>query len=101
MEFISLPELRAQPDRVWQQLAAAEEMIVTVDGQPVALLAGVTGDTLEFTLKALRRARVQLAVSQLRANAQASGASQLSASDIEAEIQAAHQTRRAARGISR
>ncbi len=96
MEFISLPELRAQPDRVWQQLAAAEEMIVTVDGQPVALLAGVTGDTLESKLKALRRARAQLAASRMCASAQASGASQLSASDVEAEVQAARQARHAA-----
>jgi antitoxin (DNA-binding transcriptional repressor) of toxin-antitoxin stability system len=94
MEFISVRDLRIQPGRVWQRLSQAGELVITSNGKPIALLSSVDDATLEQTLTALRRARAQVAVSQLRAAAQASGADALSPDEIDAEIQAARQARR-------
>jgi antitoxin (DNA-binding transcriptional repressor) of toxin-antitoxin stability system len=94
MEFVSVRELRIQPGEVWKKLSRAGELVVTSNGRPVALLSGVTEATLERTLTALRRARAQVAVSQMRASAQARGVDRMTAPEIEAEIAAARGTRR-------
>lgn len=94
MEFVSVRDLRIQPGQVWRRLAEAGELIITSNGKPIALLSGVTDATLEQTLTALRRARAQVAVSQLRAAAQARGADKMSMREIDAEIKAARRERR-------
>jgi antitoxin (DNA-binding transcriptional repressor) of toxin-antitoxin stability system len=94
MEFVSVRELRIQPGQVWKRLAESNELIITSNGKPIALLSGITDQTLEQTLTALRRARAQVAVSQLRASAQARGADKMTAREIDAEIKAARKDRR-------
>jgi len=94
MEFVSVRELRLQPGRVWERLAKAGELVVTSNGKPIALLSGVTGETLEETLRAVRRARAQQALAELRAAAQERGTDQLTPGAIKAEIRLARQARR-------
>lgn len=95
MEFVSVRDLRIQPGQVWQRLGKAGELVVTWNGKPIALLSSVNSATLEQMLTAVRRARAQVAVSQLRAAAQASGVSNLSQDEIDAEIGAARKARQA------
>lgn len=94
MEFISVRDLRIQPGQVWKRLAETGELIITSNGKPIALLSGVTDATLEQTLTAMRRARAQVAVSQLRTTAQARGTDKMSMREIDAEIKAARRERR-------
>jgi prevent-host-death family protein len=94
MEFVSVRDLRIQPGQVWKRLAETGELIITSNGKPIALLSGVTDATLEQTLTALRRARAQVAVSQLRAAAQTRGADKMTMREIDAEIKAARRERR-------
>jgi antitoxin (DNA-binding transcriptional repressor) of toxin-antitoxin stability system len=94
MEFVSARDLRIQPGQVWQRLSKSGELIVTWNGKPIAVLSSVDEGTLEQTLAAFRRARAQLAVSRIRATAQASGADRLTLDEIDAEIRAARKTRR-------
>jgi antitoxin (DNA-binding transcriptional repressor) of toxin-antitoxin stability system len=94
MEFISARDLRIQPGQVWQRLSKSGELIVTWNGKPIAVLSSVDEGTLEQTLTAFRRARAQLAVSRIRATAQASSAGKLTLDDIDAEIRVARKTRR-------
>jgi antitoxin (DNA-binding transcriptional repressor) of toxin-antitoxin stability system len=94
MEFVSVRELRVQPGQVWKRLSESNELVITSNGKPIALLSGVTHETLEQTLAALRRARAQVAVSQLRASARARGASKMTSTQIDAEIKAARKARR-------
>jgi len=94
LEFVSVRDLRIQPGQVWKRLAESNELIITSNGKPIALLSGVTDETLEQTLTALRRARAQVAVSQLRASAQARGADKMATAEIDVEIKAARKARR-------
>ncbi len=94
MEFVSVRDLRIQPGQVWKRLSETGELIITSNGKPIALLSGVTGATLEQTLTALRRARAQVAVSQLRAAAQARGTDKLTRAEINAEIKSARRSRK-------
>ena len=94
MEFVSARDLRIQPGQVWQRLSKSGELVVTWNGKPIALLSSVDEATLEQTLKALRRARAQVAVSQVRAAAQAQGRDKLTKEEIDAEIRAARKERK-------
>ena len=94
MEFITVRDLRVRPGQVWDRLAQQQDIVVTSNGRPIALLTRISEDEVEETLIALRRARAQLAVSRMRAAAAQTGANQMTAEEIEAEIKKTRQTRR-------
>ena len=96
MEFVTIRDLRLKPGAVWDKLRQQREVILTSNGRPVAVIAGVGENDVEETVAALRRARAQAAVSRLRRAAAASGANKLSAAEIEAEIAQVRRERRAA-----
>lgn len=95
MEFITIRDLRLKSGDVWDKLRQQRELILTSNGRPVAVIAGVGENDVEETVAALRRARAQAAVSRLRRAAAMSGADKLSAAEIEAEIAQARRERRA------
>lgn len=86
MEFVTIRDLRLKPGDVWDKLRRQREIVLTSNGRPVAIIAGVGEDDVEETVAALRRARAQVAVSRLRRAAAERGADKLSAAEIEAEI---------------
>ena len=96
MEFVTIRDLRLKPGNVWDKLRQQREIILTSNGRPVAVIAGVGENDVEETVAALRRARAQVAVSRLRRAAAERGADKLSATEIEAEITQARWERRAA-----
>ena len=96
MEFVSIRDLRLKPSEVWDKLRQRREIVLTSNGRPVAIIAGVREDDVEETVAALRRARAQAAVSRLRRAAIERGADRLSAAEIESEIVLARRERGAA-----
>jgi len=94
MEFITVRDLRVRPGQIWERLGQQQDLIITSNGRPIALLTQVSEDDVEETLVALRRARAQLAVSRMRAAAAERGADRITMEEIEAEIKEARQSRR-------
>lgn len=94
MRFVTVRELRLRGGDIWQALREGEEAILTVNGKPVALLAGIGEGQVEGVVRAFRQARAQAAVSRMREAAVQNGLSRLTEEEIEAEIQAARQERR-------
>lgn len=90
MEFVSSREIRINPKPVFERLEDDKEVVVTSRGKPVALLLGVSGENLEDTVRAVRRARAELAVSRMRRNASDRG---LKTGEIDAEIAAVRRER--------
>src|SRR5262245_26578935 len=101
MEFVSVRDLRLQSGQVLARLSKGGELVVTSNGKPIALLSGVTDETLEQTLVALRRARAQVAVSQMRTAAQIHGKDKLTSAEIESEIKATRRGRKKSASKSR
>ena len=93
MEFITVRDLRVRPGHVWDRLNQHQDVIVTSNGRPIALLTHVSEDDVEETLMALRRARAHLAVSRMRTAAAQAGADRLTPDELETEIKAARQNR--------
>ncbi len=81
------------PGPVWKRLEEGGELVVTSRGRPVALLLGVSGEDVEDTLRALRRARAELAVSRMRRVAAERDLSGMKPEEIEGEIKAVRDER--------
>ncbi len=96
MEFVTIRDLRLKPGDVWDRLRQQREIILTSNGRPVAVIAGIGENDVEETVAALRRARAQAAVSRLRRAAAEHGADKLSGAEIEAEIARVRRERRSA-----
>jgi len=95
MKFLSTRELRNRPGYV-RDLARKDDLVLTTNGKPIAILVGIEGDELEETARAVRQAKAQLALSRLRRRAGRRGADQMSAADIEDEIRAVRSGRKSA-----
>jgi antitoxin (DNA-binding transcriptional repressor) of toxin-antitoxin stability system len=85
--------LRQQPEEQWLKSAENEDLIVTSQGQPVAVLLPINAESLEPTLSTLRSVRALLAFKALQNAAEVNGTSGLSLEEIDAEIDAARQAR--------
>ncbi|MBV8206238.1 MAG: type II toxin-antitoxin system Phd/YefM family antitoxin [Acidobacteria bacterium] len=92
MKFVSARELRNRPG-VLRTLARNDDVVVTANGKPVAMLLGITQDDLEDTAHAVRQARAQLALSRMRKHAALRGTDRMSAAALNAEIRAARRRR--------
>ena len=93
MEFVSIRDLRTRPADIWTKLREQQDLILTANGKPIAILAGVEETQVEETLAALRRARAQAALSRLRQDAATYGLDSLSIDEIDAEIADARRDR--------
>ncbi len=98
MEFVTIRDLRLKPAEVWEKLRRQREVVLTSNGRPVAVIAGVNEDDVEETVSALRRARAQAAVTRMRRASAESEASRLTPAEIETEITAARKGRSAGPG---
>ena len=91
MSYIAVKDLKNSRS-LREKLEKERELILTKDGQPFALLVGVTADTLEDSLREVRRAMFSKAVARGRKNA-------LETKVDEAEIESLISKSRKSRGI--
>ena len=94
MEFITVRDLRTRPSKVWDKLRQQQDLVLTSNGRPIAVLSHVDEDGVQEALASLRRARAQAALSRLRAAATERGLDRLSPDEIDKEISTARAERR-------
>ena len=94
MKFVTVRDFRIRPGNVWANLDKNEEIVITSKGKPIALLTGVSDVTFDETLRLLRLAKAELAVSRLRKLSLKKGVSKLTAKEIETEIIAARKAKK-------
>jgi antitoxin (DNA-binding transcriptional repressor) of toxin-antitoxin stability system len=93
MRFISVRDLNTKPKEIWSKIKS-EEVVITSNGKPIALLSGVTEETLEKTVRSIRRSRALIALEEMQKRSIESGLDKLAESQIESEIQAVRKSRR-------
>ncbi len=93
MRFVSVRELRGQSAAVWTTLADEKDLVITSNGKPIALLSATSEERLEESLRALRRARAELAAASMQRASLAAGADRLTLDEINAEIDAVREAR--------
>lgn len=94
MKFVTVRDLRGRSAEVWRELAVEHEMVVTSNGKPIAILTSTSEETLEQSLREVRRARAVQAVSELQQRSVATRRDTMSDDEIETEIAAARAARR-------
>jgi prevent-host-death family protein len=94
MRFVSVRELNTKPKEIWKKVAE-DETVVTSNGKPIALLSPVTEETLEKTLRAIRRSRALMALEELQNRSLESGLDRLTDPEIDSEIKAVRKNRMA------
>jgi antitoxin (DNA-binding transcriptional repressor) of toxin-antitoxin stability system len=87
MKFITVRDLRTTPAQIWKALPDEQEIVITHNGKPIALLTPLTDTDLEETLSAVRRARAVNAVKAMQAAAVEKGLSGMTMEEIDQEIQ--------------
>lgn len=93
MKFISTRDLRNRPGWV-RDLKGDEEVILTSNGRPIALLLGIEEGKWEETALIVRQAKAQRALSRMRRKAAVRGLDRMNSAQIDAEIQAVRAKRR-------
>jgi antitoxin (DNA-binding transcriptional repressor) of toxin-antitoxin stability system len=93
MRFISVREMNTKPKEIWEKIKE-EELVITSNGKPIALLSAVSEETLEKTLRMIRRSRALLALEEMQGKSLALGLDKMPDREIEAAIRSVRKTRR-------
>lgn len=94
MRFISVRDIRTSPAQIWKELPEEQEMVITNNGRPIALLTPISDQSLEQTLTAVRRARAMAAVQSMQQTARDLGLDAMTENEIDEEIRAARRERK-------
>ena len=94
MSTITVSELKRKPTQHGRKAARAGDLVVTEQGQPVAVLVPIDARSLAPTLSALRRVRALRAQAALQKAARHRSAHQMTMAEVDEEIAA---SRRAGR----
>lgn len=95
MKFVSVRDIRGSTAQLWRDLEQEQDLVVTNNGKPVAILSATDGASLERALNDIRRCRADGALRQIQRDAARRRLDKLSIEEIDAEIQASRKRRRA------
>lgn len=93
MRFISVRDLNTKPKEIWGKIKN-DEVVITSNGKPIAVLSGVTEENLEKTVRAIRRSRALIALEEMQKKSIELGLDKLTDSQIGSEIQAVRKSHR-------
>ncbi len=91
MRFITVRDLRTSPAQIWKQLPEEQEMIITNNGKPIALLTPLSDTNLEETVSSVRKARAINAVKQMQQFSLKKGSFSLNMESVNSEIRQARE----------
>lgn len=94
MEFVPYRILRNQPSELRRKLAENGELVVTVDGEPLAVMLEIPKGSLEDLVLLLSQVRAQLAVTAIRKQARQRGLSKMTIEQADALVQEVRIARR-------
>jgi prevent-host-death family protein len=94
MRFLSVRDLRSNSARVWRELPAEHEMVVTNNGRPVAVLTAVDERNVEQSLAAWRQVRASQAISAIQQQSVRQGTDKVTMDEIDSEVKDIRRARR-------
>ena len=96
MRFMSVREFRVNTGQARKDLARDEEVVLTANGQPFAVVAAIRPETLDRELVAIRRAKARVALERARESAAAAGTAGMSTKQVDQIISEVRKRRPAA-----
>jgi len=94
MRFVSVRDIRLKGKQLWRELEKEKELVVTLNGRPIALITNVDDQNFEKTLRDLRRARALRALDEMQRSAVQAGLDKMTEQEIHEVIQEARGSRR-------
>ena len=94
MKFITVRDFRTSSANIWKTLPEEQEMIITNNGKPIALLTPLSDKTLEDTLSSVRRARAINAVKSIQQQSVKNGTDKMTLQEINDEIKMSRKKRK-------
>ncbi len=94
MQFVTIRDLRNNSSKILNQLVPSEDLVLTSNGKPVAIISAVTEKNLEQTWKAFRQAKALAALGDIQTASLLNGTSEISEAEIEKEIKAVRKIRK-------
>ncbi|MDR2048154.1 MAG: type II toxin-antitoxin system Phd/YefM family antitoxin [Treponema sp.] len=86
MKFVSVRDFRTSSAKIWKTLPEEQEMVITNNGKPIALLTPLSDKTLENTLSAIRQAKAINAVKLIQQESLKRGMEKITMKEIDEEI---------------
>jgi len=86
MQFISVRDFRTSSAAIWKRLPEEQEMVITNNGRPIALLTPLTDRDLEENLAAIRQAKALQAVRKIQMQSIENGTNKMTLEEINREI---------------
>jgi antitoxin (DNA-binding transcriptional repressor) of toxin-antitoxin stability system len=86
MKFITVRDFRTSSANIWKSLPEEQEMVITNNGKPVALLTPLHDKTLESTISSIRQAKAINAVKLLQQESVKRGLDRTTMEEIDEEI---------------
>ena len=87
MNFYSIRDFRTESKAIWKTLASGNEIVITNNGKPSALMIDIPEGSFDDVVQAVRQAKAMIAFNNMRRKAASAGF--MTDEEIEAEIQAA------------
>ncbi|MBN2417716.1 type II toxin-antitoxin system prevent-host-death family antitoxin [bacterium] len=94
MKFVTVRDLRSRSAQIWKELADEQEMVITNNGRPVAILSSTNEADLEMSLNSIRRARMSQVIAALQQESLKGKKHTLRSDEIEREIAASRRALR-------
>ena len=94
MKFVTVREFRSSSASIWKILPKEQEMVITNNGKPVALLTPLSDETLEDTLSSIRRAKAINAVKLIQQQSVKNGTDKMTLEEINSVIKEARKERK-------
>ena len=93
MKFVTVRDFRNSSRDIWDKVSNDEDIIVTNNGKPTAILISVSESNLDEVIASIRQAKAMRAFNKMRQQAASRG--YLTEDEIDAEIQAYRSEKRA------
>jgi len=94
MKFVTAKDLRTQASSIWGELPREQEVVITVNGKPVAIMTATSDKDFEHSLRTIRRARAMEAVTSLQQSSVKTGKDSISEKEIQAAIKEVRRSRK-------
>lgn len=73
MNFYSVRELRSNSKTIWDTLTSGDEVVITNNGKPSALMLDIPDGAFDDVIQAVRQAKSILAMNRMRHRAEVTG----------------------------
>jgi len=94
MKFVTVRDFRTSAANIWKALPKEQEMVITNNGKPIALLTPLSDQNLEETLSAIRRAKAINAVKIIQQESIKNGTDEMTLNEINNVIKTSRQKRK-------